>query len=164
MPMQSTAISEALAHVREDAPDDYMPLETLANLAGAIRRATSPRVASRHLDSVVLAAGFAAELARESACLRGDAVDVGELEQTLQDAAARANQSNSSVTRPAYGPAAYDMAQEKVEDLIRGYARGLRQSGGASLSDSTLTALEAEAVGLAGHLANAVDQERTESR
>jgi hypothetical protein len=137
-----------------------MPLEALANLAGAIRRATSPRVAGRHLDAVVQAAGFAAELARGSACLRGHAVDIAELEQALQDAAARANQSHPSVMRPAYGPAACDMAQEKVEDLIRGYARGLRQSGGASLSDSALTALEAEAIGLAGHLANAVDQER----
>jgi hypothetical protein len=158
--MQSAAASEALSKVRNDDPDHYVPLETLANLSAALRRAKSPRVAGRHLNAAIEAAGLAAELARESAYLRGEAIQLAELEQALQDAAARAKQSNPSGARPAYGPAVYEMAQEKVEDLIRGYARGLRQSGGASLFEGALAALEAEAIGLAGDLATAVDEER----
>jgi hypothetical protein len=92
----------------------------------------------------------------------GDAVNLAELEETVRDAAAREKAANPPVARSAYGPAAYAAAEEKAEDLIRGYARGLRQSSGASLWDSALSGLEGEGVGLAGQLANVIDQERAD--
>ncbi len=147
-----------MAHVREDEVDAYVALETLANLAGALRRATERRVGDQHVEAGVLATGLAAELAREAAALRGEAVNIEELEQRVHDAAVRTRQANESGMRPLSGPAAYARAQEKVEDLIRGYARGLR-AGDGELLDGALVALEAEAVGFAGELAAVVDDE-----
>jgi hypothetical protein len=66
--------------------------------------------------------------------------------------------ANESGMRPLSGPAAYARAQEKVEDLMRGYARGLR-TGKGELLEGALAALEADAVGFAGELAAVVDDE-----
>lgn len=156
--MDSETVRRAMAHVRADDVDSYVPLETLANLAGAVRRATERRVGNQHLEAGALAAGLAAELGPEAAALRGEALDANELEQRVHDAAARTRQANESGMRPLSGPAAYARAQEKVEDLIRGYARGLRMGEG-ELLDGALAALEAEAVGFAGELAAVVDDD-----
>jgi hypothetical protein len=156
-------VAEVMQLVRDDEVDPFTPIETLANIAGALRGARSPRALGRDRAGTIEAAGLSAELARESDALLGRVTDPGELEQEIANAATRrdaADRENSGATfRPAHGPAAYELASERIEDLLRGYARALRQGAGAP-EEQVLTPLKAEAIDLAGGLVVAAARER----
>lgn len=162
--MSAHEVNEAIGYVRNDDVDEFSPIETLADIAGALRRAQNPRVAGRHLEAAVQAAGLAAELARQSAALLGEHAAVDSLEQEIADADARQAAAQErpvgSALRPAYGPAFFESAAEKVEELLRAYARGLRGGNALDLTAGALRALKAEAIGLAGEIAFAVGNER----
>ena len=161
--MGEQEVQEAMEFVRNDEVDAFTAIETLANIAAALRRARAPRALGRELTAGIEAAGLCAELARESEALRGVHTNHDELGQEIADAAARADAADrdnrGATLRPAYGPAAYDAAAQRVDQLLLGYAGALRMGQGAP-PEHTLAPLKAEAIGLAGDLAVAVARER----